>query len=108
MATQHELEHYEATEAQDLIRLLHALRPPERAVQVPTQVDINDTGEIWKAQVLRQVITLLSMARLGTRPGDPAGPDGQSHAGRGGARGGRVTRRPVRITPSISRQPPTT
>jgi len=37
MAPQDELEHYEAIEAQDLTRLLRALRPPERAVQVPTQ-----------------------------------------------------------------------
>ena len=64
MATQHELEHYEATEAQDLIRLLHALRPPEREVQVPTHVDITIRAELWKAHVLRQVITLLPMARL--------------------------------------------
>ena len=62
MAPQDNLEHYEATEAQDLTRLLYALRPPEREVQVPPQVDITIRAEIWKAQVRRQVITLLPMA----------------------------------------------
>jgi DNA-directed RNA polymerase specialized sigma54-like protein len=63
MAPRDELERYEATEAQNLTRLLRALRPPERAVQVPPPVDLTIRAEIWKAQVRRQVIALLSMAR---------------------------------------------
>ncbi len=63
MAPQDNLEHYEATEAQDLTRLLRALRPPERAVQVPPQVDLTIRAEIWKAQIRRQLSTLLSTAR---------------------------------------------
>jgi hypothetical protein len=63
MAPQDRLELYEANEAPDLIRLLGALRPPERAVYVPTQVDMTIRAEIWKAQVRRQVSTLLLMAR---------------------------------------------
>src|SRR6266511_521785 len=64
MTAQDQLEHYEPTEDQDLIHLLRALRPPERAVQVPTHVDIKIRAELWKAQALRQMITLLPMARL--------------------------------------------
>ena len=63
MTPQDELEHYEAIEAQDLTRLLYALRPPERAVKVPPQVDLTIRAEIWKAQVRRQVSMLLSMVR---------------------------------------------
>ena len=63
MAPRDELEHYEATEAQDLTRLLHALRPPERAVQVPPPVDLTIRAAIWQAPVRRQLSTLLSMAR---------------------------------------------
>ena len=63
MAPQDNLEHYEATEAQDLTRLLHALRPPERAVQVPPPVDLTIRAAIWQAPVRRQLSTLLSMAR---------------------------------------------
>jgi DNA-directed RNA polymerase specialized sigma54-like protein len=63
MAPRDELERYEATEAEDLTCLLRALRPPERAVQVPPPVDLTIRAEIWKAQVRRQVIALLSMAR---------------------------------------------
>jgi Nif-specific regulatory protein len=63
MAPQDNLESYEATEAQDLTRLLHALRPPERAVQVPPPVDLTIRAAIWKVPVQRQVITLLSLAR---------------------------------------------
>jgi Nif-specific regulatory protein len=63
MAHQDDLEHYEATEAQDLTRLLHALRPSERAVQVPPPVDLTIRAAIWQAPVRRQVITLLSMTR---------------------------------------------
>src|SRR6266850_4123252 len=63
MARRDKLEHYEATEAHDLTRLLRALRPPERAVQVSPPVDLTIRAEIWKAQVRRQVIALLSMAR---------------------------------------------
>jgi hypothetical protein len=63
MAPRDELEQYEATEAQDLTRLLRALRPPERAVQVPPHVDLTIRAEIWKAQVRRQLSTLLSTAR---------------------------------------------
>jgi Nif-specific regulatory protein len=60
-----ELEHYEATEAQDLTRLLHALRPPAREVQVPPPVDLTIRAEIWQAHVRRQLSTLLAMARQG-------------------------------------------
>jgi len=63
MAPRDELEHYEATEAQDLTRLLRALRPPARAVQVPAPVDLTIRAEIWQAPVRRQVITLLPLAR---------------------------------------------
>src|SRR4029453_17637978 len=63
MAPWDELEHYEATEAQDLTRLLRALRPPARAVQVPPPVDLAIRAAIWQAQVRRQRSTLLSMAR---------------------------------------------
>ena len=63
MAPRDELEHYEATEAQDLTRLLRALRPPERAVQVPPPVDLTIRAAIWQAPVRRQLSTLLSMAR---------------------------------------------
>jgi Nif-specific regulatory protein len=63
MAPWDELEHYEATEAQDLTRLLRALRPPARAVQVPPPVDLAIRAAIWQAQVRRQLSTLLSMAR---------------------------------------------
>src|SRR5688572_20682137 len=58
-----ELEHYEATEAQDLTRLLRALRPPARAVQVPPPVDLTIRAAIWQAPVRRQLSTLLAMAR---------------------------------------------
>lgn len=63
MAHRDDLEHYETTEAQDLTRLLHALRPPERDVPVPAPVDLAIRAEIWKAPVRRQLSTLLSMAR---------------------------------------------
>jgi hypothetical protein len=63
MAPRDNLEHYEATEAQDLTRLLRALRPPERTVQVPPPVDLTIRAEIWKVPVRRQVSTLLAMAR---------------------------------------------
>jgi anti-anti-sigma factor len=63
MAPQDNLESYEATEAQDLTRLLHALRPPERAVQVPPPVDLTIRAAIWQAPVRQQLSTLLSMAR---------------------------------------------
>jgi hypothetical protein len=63
MYPQDELEHYEATEAQDLIRLSRALRPPERDVQVPMHVDMTIQAELWKAQALRQIITLLPLTR---------------------------------------------
>ena len=63
MAPQDNLEHCEATEAQDLTRLLYALRPSERAVQVPPPVDLTIRAAIWQAPVRRQVITLLSLAR---------------------------------------------
>jgi two-component system response regulator AtoC len=63
MAPRDNLEQYEATEAQDLTRLLRALRPPERTVQVPPPVDLTIRAEIWKVPVQRQVITLLSLAR---------------------------------------------
>jgi Nif-specific regulatory protein len=63
MAPQDNLEHYEATEAQDLTRLLYALQPSERAVQVPPLVDLTIRAAIWQAPVRRQVSTLLSMAR---------------------------------------------
>ena len=63
MAPRDELEHYEATEAQDLTRLLRALRPPAREVQVPPPVDLTIRAEIWQAEVRRQLSTLLSMAR---------------------------------------------
>ena len=63
MAPRDNLEHCEATEAQDLTRLLRALRPPERAVQVPPPVDLTIRAAIWQAPVRRQVITLLSLAR---------------------------------------------
>ena len=63
MAPQDRLELYEANEAPVLIRLLRALRPPERTVQVPTQVDMTIRAEIWKAQVRRQVSMLLLMPR---------------------------------------------
>ena len=49
MAPQDNLESYEATEAQDLTRLLQALRPPARAVQVPPPVDLTIRAEIWQA-----------------------------------------------------------
>src|SRR5262245_42165406 len=62
MAPQDKLEHEEATEVQDLTRLLYALRPPEREVQVPLQVDLTIRAEIWKTQVRQQVIALLPMA----------------------------------------------
>jgi Nif-specific regulatory protein len=63
MAPRDNLEHYEATEAQDLTRLLRALRPPERTVQVPPPVDLTIRAAIWQAPVRRQVIMLLSLAR---------------------------------------------
>jgi DNA-directed RNA polymerase specialized sigma54-like protein len=63
MAPWDELEHYEATEAQDLTRLLRALRPPAREVQVPPPVDLTIRAAIWQAQVRRQLSTLLAMAR---------------------------------------------
>jgi hypothetical protein len=63
MAPRDKLEYYEATEAQDLTRLLRTLRPPEREMQVPPQVDVEIRAEIWKAPVRRQLSTLLSMAR---------------------------------------------
>jgi DNA-binding NtrC family response regulator/DNA-directed RNA polymerase specialized sigma54-like protein len=63
MAPRNDLEHYEATEAQDLTRLLRALRPPTRELQVPPLVDLTIRAEIWKAPVRRQLSTLLSMAR---------------------------------------------
>ena len=63
MAPRDELEHYEATEAQDLTRLLRVLRPPAREVQVPPPVDLTIRAEIWQAEVRRQLSTLLSMAR---------------------------------------------
>jgi Nif-specific regulatory protein len=63
MAPQDNLEHYEATEAQDLTRLLYALRPPARVVQVPPLVDLTIRAAIWQGPVQRQVITLLSLAR---------------------------------------------
>jgi DNA-binding NtrC family response regulator len=63
MAPQDDLEHYEATEAQDLTRLLRALRPPAREVQVPPPVDLAIRAAIWQAPVRRQLSTLLSMAR---------------------------------------------
>jgi Nif-specific regulatory protein len=63
MAPRDELEQYEATEAQDLTRLLHALRPPAREVQVPPPVDLTIRAAIWQAPVRRQLSTLLSMAR---------------------------------------------
>jgi DNA-directed RNA polymerase specialized sigma54-like protein len=63
MTHQDNLESYEATEAQDLTRLLQALRPPERAVQVPPPVDLTIRAATWQAPVRRQVSTLLSLAR---------------------------------------------
>jgi transcriptional regulator with AAA-type ATPase domain/DNA-directed RNA polymerase specialized sigma54-like protein len=63
MAPQDNLEHYEATEAQDLTHLLYALRPSARAVQVPPLVDLTIRAAIWQVPVQRQVITLLSLAR---------------------------------------------
>ena len=63
MALRDNFEHYEATEAQDLTRLLRALRPPERAGQVPPPVDLTIRAAIWQAPVRRQLSTLLSMAR---------------------------------------------
>jgi Nif-specific regulatory protein len=62
MAPRDELEHYEATEAQDLTRLLRALRPPAREVQVPPPVDLAIRAAIWQAPVRRQLSTLLAMA----------------------------------------------
>ncbi len=62
MAPWDELEHYEATEAQDLTRLLRALRPPAREVQVPPPVDLTIRAAIWQAQVRRQLSTLLAIA----------------------------------------------
>ena len=61
MAPHDNLEHYEATEAQDLTRLLYALRPSERAVQVPPLVDLTIRVAIWQAPVRRQLSTLLSI-----------------------------------------------
>ena len=63
MTHQDNLEHYEATEVQDLTRFLYALRPSERAVQVPPLVDLTVRAAIWQVPVQRQVITLLSLAR---------------------------------------------
>ena len=63
MAPRDELEQYEATEAQDLTRLLRALRPPAREVQVPPPVDLTIRAAIWQAPVRRQLSTLLAMAR---------------------------------------------
>jgi transcriptional regulator with AAA-type ATPase domain len=63
MAPWDELEHYEATEAQDLTRLLRAMRPPAREVQVPPPVDLTIRAAIWQAQVRRQLSTLLAIAR---------------------------------------------
>jgi DNA-binding NtrC family response regulator len=63
MAPWDDFEHDEATEAQDLTRLLRALRPPAREVQVPPPVDLTIRAEIWKAPVRRQLSTLLAMAR---------------------------------------------
>ena len=63
MAPWDEFEHYEATEAQALTRLLRALRPPAREVQVPPPVDLTIRAAIWQAPVRRQLSTLLSMAR---------------------------------------------
>jgi energy-coupling factor transporter ATP-binding protein EcfA2 len=63
MTPQNNLEHYEATEAQELTRLLHAVRPPERRLQVPAPVDLAIRAAIWQASVRRQLIALLSMAR---------------------------------------------
>jgi transcriptional regulator with AAA-type ATPase domain len=63
MAPWDELEHYEATEAQDLTRLLRALQPPAREVQVPPPVDLTIRVAIWQAQVRRQLSTLLAIAR---------------------------------------------
>jgi outer membrane protein OmpA-like peptidoglycan-associated protein len=63
MTPHDELEYYEATEAQELIQLLRTIRPPIRAVRVPTPVDIAIRAKIWEAQVWRQVLTLLPMAR---------------------------------------------
>src|SRR5688572_14203387 len=63
MAPRGNLEHYEATEAQDLTRLLRALRPPEREVQVSPPVDLTIRAAIWQGPVRRQVSTLLSLAR---------------------------------------------
>jgi hypothetical protein len=63
MSHRDELEWYEATEAQDLTRLLRAVRPPAREVQVPPHVDLTIRAEIWQDPVRRQLITLLSMSR---------------------------------------------
>jgi Nif-specific regulatory protein len=63
MAHQDNLEHYEATEAHDLTRLLRAVRPPAREVQVPPPVDLAIRAAIWQAPVRRQLSTLLSMPR---------------------------------------------
>ena len=64
MAPRDELEQYEATEAQDLTRLLRAMRPPAREVQVPPPVDLAIRAAIWRAPVRRQLSTLLAMPRL--------------------------------------------
>ena len=58
-----ELEHYEVTEAKDLTRLLRALRPSAREVQVHLPVDLTIRAAIWQAPVRRQLSTLLAMAR---------------------------------------------
>jgi DNA-binding NtrC family response regulator len=61
MAHRDELERYEATEAQDLTRLLRGLQSSPREVQVPPPVDLAVRAAIWKAQVRRQVTALLAM-----------------------------------------------
>jgi Sigma-54, DNA binding domain/GAF domain/Bacterial regulatory protein, Fis family len=62
MAPQDNLEHYEASEAQDLTRLLRAVRPPAREVQVPPPVDLTIRAAIWQGSVRRQLSTLLALA----------------------------------------------
>jgi predicted ATP-dependent protease len=63
MTPRDDLEHYEATEARDLTRLLGAVRPPAREGQVPPDVDLTIRAAIWQASVRRQVTTLLALAR---------------------------------------------
>jgi DNA-directed RNA polymerase specialized sigma54-like protein len=63
MAHQDDLERYEVTEAQDITRLLRAVQPPARAVQVPPDVDLTIRAAIWQTSVRRQVATLLAIAR---------------------------------------------